>query len=186
MSLSIFVLEFLFKSTLVIAFGFVIVASVNKASPAFKHRLWSAIIGASLIMPVLLVLPRWEVLPNVVNPDSMDTYFSSPQPVGINVDSHKASVVTEHTIAQAKANSTTATGDLATLPHSSPTYLEAMESGKRISQNTWLNRRRGQDLGDVQGVLTDLGPNWTPGAVFAEDPARAARRIGLAPSGMPR
>jgi beta-lactamase regulating signal transducer with metallopeptidase domain len=58
------VAEHLLKSTLVLALGFALVALIRRSNPAGKHGLWQCIFVAGLAIPLILMLPRWEIVPS--------------------------------------------------------------------------------------------------------------------------
>jgi len=58
------VAEHLLKSALVLALGFGLVALLRRSAPAGKHGVWQCLFAAGLAIPLLLMLPRWEVLPS--------------------------------------------------------------------------------------------------------------------------
>jgi beta-lactamase regulating signal transducer with metallopeptidase domain len=58
------VAELLLKSALVILVGFTFVALIRRSAPEGKHRMWQCIFAAGLAIPLLLMFPRWEILPS--------------------------------------------------------------------------------------------------------------------------
>lgn len=58
------VAELLLKSALVILVGFTFVALIRRSAPAGKHSMWQCIFAAGLAIPLLLMFPRWEILPS--------------------------------------------------------------------------------------------------------------------------
>lgn len=73
------VAELLLKSALVIFVGFALVALIRRSSPAGKHLLWECLFGAGLAIPLLLMLPRWEILPSW-------TEHRAPEPSGADLE----------------------------------------------------------------------------------------------------
>ncbi|MGY8641331.1 MAG: M56 family metallopeptidase [Verrucomicrobiales bacterium] len=66
LNLPVFLAEFLAKSAIVVALGFTFSAAVRSLAPALKHGLWLRVFAASLAIPLLLlVFPRWEILPSL-------------------------------------------------------------------------------------------------------------------------
>jgi len=65
--------EHLLKSTCVLALGFILVALLRGAAPAGKHGLWLRLFTAGLALPLLLMLPRWEVLPSWTKEQAPET-----------------------------------------------------------------------------------------------------------------
>lgn len=62
----IVIAEFLGKSAILIAVGFVFVLVFRRLSPAAKHTLMLRVFTAGLVIPLLwLMFPRWEVIPSL-------------------------------------------------------------------------------------------------------------------------
>ncbi|MCB1065469.1 MAG: hypothetical protein KDN20_21450 [Verrucomicrobiae bacterium] len=58
-----FFAESFLKSGLIMALGLWGSWSFRRTSPEFRHRFWMPLLGVILILPALLLLPRWEVVP---------------------------------------------------------------------------------------------------------------------------
>ncbi|GEM_PF-1857079 len=90
--LSPLLIELLLKSGIVVAIGFALVLAFRNSTPEWKHRILLRAFGVAMVIPLLLMLPRWEILPEVKSeappvlpsaentPDS-SVVFSSPLPV---------------------------------------------------------------------------------------------------------
>ena len=58
-----FFAESFLKSGLILALGLWGSWCFRRTSPEFRHRFWMPLLGVILILPALLLLPRWEVVP---------------------------------------------------------------------------------------------------------------------------
>lgn len=61
--LSPFPVELLVKSGIVIAIGFGLALAFRKSAPDWKHRILIQSFSVAILIPLVLMLPRWEVLP---------------------------------------------------------------------------------------------------------------------------
>ena len=56
-------IEFLIKSAVVVSVGLVPVLLTRKMAPSWRHSIWMWVFVVSLAIPVLLIFPRWKVVP---------------------------------------------------------------------------------------------------------------------------
>lgn len=74
-------LEYLGKSAVVIALGFLALVLLRKFAPDIKHRIWLHVFLACVGIPLLLLaFPRWEMLPDFRNAQPT-AKFAEPAPI---------------------------------------------------------------------------------------------------------
>lgn len=54
-------IELLLKSGIVVAIGFSLVFAFRKSAPEWKHRILLRAFGVAMVIPLVLMLPRWEI-----------------------------------------------------------------------------------------------------------------------------
>jgi len=79
-----FLVEFLLKSGVIVFLGFAIVAAFRKWTPDWKHGVWMRVFAVALFVPLALLFPRIELIPNfgeVVVPVQTSGAEIAPSPV---------------------------------------------------------------------------------------------------------